>query len=335
MVAMDAANMRRVSAGLMIGWSVWAGGCATPEGGSQKTGPVAGQRWDLPLSSNATLGLAWIPAGTFTMGSPASESRRKADEGPQTQVTLTKGYWMGTTLVTIGQWKAVMGVGVRDQLAKEINDDTLYELGGKQQRLRDFMGWSREAESTDYLGNENDELPMYFVSWNDAQEFCQKLTAQERAAGRLPAGYVYNLPTEAQWENACRAGTTEATYAGPNTAAVLDGIAWYAANSAQGYTGRAVRNGAGPRDVAKKQPNARGLYDMLGNIWEWCRDWYGPTYPGGSVIDPTGPASGTERVNRGGSFGSGPRDERSASRAQNPPPEASAYRGFRVALCAN
>jgi formylglycine-generating enzyme required for sulfatase activity len=335
MVRMGTAKMRRISAGLMISWWVWAGGCATPEAGPQKTGPVAGQNGDVPLSSNATLGLAWIPAGTFTMGSPADEPRRKADERPQTQVTLTKGYWMGTTLVTIGQWKAVMGVGVRQQLGKEYNDNTLYELGGKQQRLRDFMGWSREVEPSAYLGNEGDNLPMYFVSWNDAQEFCQKLTAQERAAGRLPAGYAYDLPTEAQWENACRAGTTEATYAGPNTAAVLDKIAWYAANSAEGYTGRAVRNGAGPRAVGEKQPNAWGLYDMLGNVWEWCRDWYGPTYPGGSVTDPTGPANGTERVNRGGSFGSGPRDERSANRAQNPPPEASAYRGFRVALCAN
>lgn len=320
------------SAGMVIGWLALAGGCAAPEAGPQKSGPVAGQGWELPLADNTTAGLGWIPPGTFTIGSPPSEPRRRPDEGPQTQVTLTQGYWVERTFVTIGQWREVMGVGVGDQLIKEINDDTLYDLGGKQQPLRDFMGWSRTADPSTYLGNEDDNLPMYFVSWNDAQEFCRKLTARERAAGRLPVGYEYNLPTEAQWEYACRAGSTSATYAGPNTAEVLGGIAWYSANSATGYAGRAVRRGAGPRDVALKLPNAWGLYDMNGNIWEWCRDWYGP-YPGGNVTDPTGPATGVFRVNRGGSFGSGPGDERSARRAANPQPEASAYRGFRIALC--
>jgi formylglycine-generating enzyme required for sulfatase activity len=284
------------------------------------------------LGGNGSADLAWIPAGTFLMGSPASESGRKADEGPQTEVTLTKGFWLEKTFVTIGQWKSIMGVGVRDQLIKEINDETLYTLGGKQQHLRDFMVWSKDVDPGTYLGNEDDNLPMYFVSWNDAMAFCEKLNTQERAVGRLPAGYEYNLPTEAQWEYAARAGTATATYAGPNSAAVLGDIAWYNANAAVGYTGRAVNKGYGPRDVAQKAPNAWGLYDMYGNIWQWCRDWYGP-YPGGSVTDPIGPATGTFRVNRGGSFGSGVADERSARRATNPQPEASAYRGFRVALC--
>src|SRR5882724_7757129 len=131
---------------------------------------------------------------------------------------------------------------------------------------------------------------------------------------------------------ACRAGTTEATYAGPNDANVLDQIAWYDRNSAIGYVGRPiVPSHFGPRKIGLKKPNAWGLYDMQGNLWQWCLDWYGP-YPGGHVVDPRGPKAGDSRVNRGGSFGSGGNSERSAARAANPQPEASAYRGFRIAL---
>src|ERR1017187_6050513 len=252
------------------------------------------------------------------MGSPASEPLRKADESPQTQVTLTKGFWLGKTMITIGQWKSVTSLDVRGQLGKMLHDDTLYDLGGRQQTVRDFMRFSRDADPGKYLANQDDNLPMYFVSWNDAMEFCTKLNESERAAGRLPNGYEYNLPTEAQWEYACRAGTTDATYAGPlvvdgRHSPTLDNIAWYGGNRTNGYTGRGFTGSGGiggPRPVAQKQPNAWGLYDMAGNIWEWCRDWYGP-YRGGSLTNPAGPATGDGRVNRGGSFGSGPRDERS------------------------
>jgi sulfatase modifying factor 1 len=285
------------------------------------------------MGDGTTLDLVWIPPGTFTIGSPAGEPGRHPEEGPPTRVTLTKGFWLGQTLVTIGQWKNIMGAGVRGQLGKAIDDDTLYDLGGRKQTLRDFMHWSRDMDPAVYLGNEENNLPVYFVSWNEAMEFAEKLTARERAAGRLPAGYACTLPTEAQWEYACRAGTAGPTYAGSDDATVLDKIAWYAGNSATGYTGRPVGHSpSGPREVGRKEPNAWGLYDMLGNIWQWCRDWFGP-YPGGDVTDPTGPVTGTARVNRGGSFGSGAHDERSARRAGNPPPEASAYRGFRLALC--
>jgi formylglycine-generating enzyme required for sulfatase activity len=284
--------------------------------------------------------MEWIPAGNFMMGSPETDSLAKADERPQTQVTLTKGFWLGKTMVTIGQWKSLTGLGVRTQLIQMIHDDTLYDFGGKQETIRDYMRFSRDGDPGQYLARESDSLPMYFVSWNAATEFCKELNERERAAGRLPAGYEYNLPTEAQWEYACRAGTTDATYAGPmvienGKAAVLDNVAWYSGNSPDGYTGKGFKVGGrtgGPHAVAQKQPNAWGLYDMTGNIWQWCRDWYGP-YAGGSATDPTGPTTGTDHVNRGGSFGSGARDERSANRAKNPAAEGSAYRGFRIALC--
>lgn len=284
--------------------------------------------------------MKWIPAGTFTMGSPADEPLTRPDERPQTKVTLTRGFWIGKTHFTIGQWKAFTGLDVRGQLKKVIADDTLYDLGGKKQAIRDFMRFNRDADPGQYMSGESDDLPMYFVSWNDAMELCRKLTDRERAAGRLPAGYEYNLPTEAQFEYACRAGTTEATYTGPlvmegRGSPTLDKIAWYSANSPEGYAGRGFNVGGrtgGPRLVGQKQPNTWGLYDMYGNIWQWCRDYYGPL-PGGEVTDPTGPAEGTDRVNRGGSFGSGAVSERSAARAKNPQAEASAYRGFRLALC--
>ena len=128
-------------------------GASFLSGAENKIMPLTeGHSWSLPLPGNATLDLAWIPPGTFTMGSPATEPGRASDEDPSTRVTLTKGFWLGKTHVTIGQWKSVMGVGVRAQLVKAINDDTLYDLDGKKQTLRDLMKWSREADPAAYLG---------------------------------------------------------------------------------------------------------------------------------------------------------------------------------------
>jgi formylglycine-generating enzyme required for sulfatase activity len=334
---MNATTTRMSIIGMIFGLWVFCPGCASAPQGAR---PMVGKSWSTPLDDQATLDMQWIPAGTFVMGSSESDSFAKVDERPQTRVTLAKGFWLGKTTVTIGQWKSMTGLGVRTQLVRIIHDDTLYDFDGKKETARDYMRFSRDADPAQYLAREFDSLPMYFVSWNDAMEFCKDLTERERAAGRLPAGYEYNLPTEAEWEYACRAGTTDATYAGPLVAEngkspMLDNLAWYSGNSPNGYTGKGFnvsgRTG-GPHPVAQKQPNAWGLYDMTGNLWQWCRDWYG-SYPGGNLTDPTGPATGTDRVNRGGSFGSGPRDERSANHAKNPPAEASAYRGFRVALC--
>jgi formylglycine-generating enzyme required for sulfatase activity len=306
--------------------------------GKPGPGPITGRPWALPLPDRKTLPMVWINPGSFLMGSPASETGRKTDEGPQTRVTLTTGYWLGTTEVTVGQWKAVTGESLRDHVQKMLSDETVYDFGDREATLRDYMHFDRDDPDR-IMANEDDGLPMYFVSWDDAMDFCRKLTARAKADGQLPKGYAYTLPTEAQWEYACRAGTTTATFAGPLATAtggkvspIMDSIAWYGGDNAVNYQGKKLGNaGAGPRDVGEKAPNPWGLEDMSGNIWEWCLDWYGP-YLGGSVSDPAGPLVGPGHVNRGGSWGSGLYDERSAARASNPQPEKSAYRGFRLAL---
>jgi formylglycine-generating enzyme required for sulfatase activity/acetyl esterase/lipase len=336
-------GMRPTNTGAVTGWISRLLEWMSDEGflGNRKVAggdkPAAGSPWKLALPGNARIDMAWVRPGTFVMGSPLSETGRKADEGPETEVTLSKGYWMGKTEVTIAQWKAVTGLSMRDQVVNLLNDDSVYDFGDQRAVLRDFMHFDRN-DPDKIMANEGDSLPMYFVSWNNAIEFCKKLTIQERGAGRLPEGYVYNLPTEAQWEFACRAGTKDATFEGPlvvdrGHAPILERTAWYGGNSSNGYLGRRLgKNAAGPRNAGEKEANALGLQDMYGNLWEWCRDWYGP-YPGGKLVDPTGPTTGTGRVNRGGSWGSGMADERSANRAKNPQPEKSAWRGFRVALC--
>jgi len=241
-------------------------------------GAAAMKNRNVELPGKVKMELIWIEPGNFTMGSPSAEAGRIAHEGPQTQVTLTKGFWLGKYVVTQGQYEAVMGM-----------NPSFFTAAGK-------------------------DTPVEQVAWGDAMTFCQKLTAQEKAAGRLPSGYVFSLPTEAQWEYACRAGTT-----GP-FAGNLGAMAWYADNSG-GTTHR----------VGTKQPNAWGLYDMHGNVWEWCADWYGP-YPGGSETDPAGAASGPGRVFRGGSWHNDAASCRSAYSTNIQPGYRSESLGFRLAL---
>ena len=129
------------------------------------------------------------------------------------------------------------------------------------------------------------------ASWLDAARFCTALTAREQAGGRLPAGYVCRLPTEAEWEYACRAGTrTRFSFGDDATLTMLGSFEWYSANS----------DGA-PQPVGGKQPNSWGLFDMHGNVAEWCLDFLG-TYPGGSVTNPAGVIGGSTLAIRGGSW---------------------------------
>ena len=158
------------------------------------------------------------------------------------------------------------------------------------------------------------DRPVETVSWNDAMLYCQKLTERERAAGRITAGQAYRLPTEAEWEYAARAGTTGPRYGEYNA------IAWYGANS-----------GSQTRVVKEKVPNAWGLYDMIGNVWEWCSDWYGG-YPSESSINPTGPTVGSKRVRRGDAYYSQEKFSRAAQRLSTEPESRSRDVGFRPAL---
>ena len=225
------------------------------------------------------LGLELMPirAGEFTMGSPATESEHNADETPH-QVKISRDYWLGKYEVTQAEWRAVMG------------DDPSFSKG--------------------------DRLPVEQVSWELANLFCRMLTDRERGAGRLPAGYEYTLPTEAQWEYACRAGSS-AAYAGTG---ILSDMGWYQVIS-EGKT----------HPVGRKQPNAWGLHDMHGNVWEWCSDWFA-FYPAGPVTDPKGPPTGTGRVNRGGAWGSVAASCRSAFRLNDLPGSKTRNLGFRLAL---
>jgi formylglycine-generating enzyme required for sulfatase activity len=233
-------------------------------------------------------GMIWIPSGTFTMGSPATEQDRSGNEGPQTVVTLTKGFWMGRYEVTQAEYLSVMG-----------------------------------SNPSSFTGDLN--RPVERVNWYEATDYCGRLTAQERAAGRLPTGWAYRLPTEAEWEYAARAGTAARfSYGDDPGYTQLGNYAWYPANS-----------GSQTHAVGQKQPNPWGLYDMAGNVWEWCLGWYA-TYPGGSVSDPVGPVSGSDRLLRGGSWGDGgARYCRSASRNNNTPDSRHLSIGFRAVLTAD
>jgi len=207
------------------------------------------------------------------------------------------------------------------------------------------MWESMTGENPSYF-TRNPNLPVEQVSWDDCYEYIRQLNALKIA----PSGYRFSFPSESQWEYACRAGTTESTYfgemkiLGERNAPVLDSIAWYGGNSSVGYVGT---NGvdtkdweekqypggfAGTREVRQKKPNAWGLYDMLGNVWEWCSDRYGG-YPSGSVTDPEGPSDGSFPVLRGGCWSSFAKYCRSTGRNYSFDPSNRCYDiGLRLTL---
>jgi formylglycine-generating enzyme required for sulfatase activity len=237
-----------------------------------------------------------IQGGTFTMGSPSSERERYDNEGPQHRVTLSS-FYMGKYEVTQKEWQALMGT------------------------------------NPSYFKGDN--LPVEYVSWYDAVNYCN---ARSKKEGLTPAYTVsgtnvtwnrkangYRLPTEAEWEYACRAGTTGPFNTGNNittSQANYDGNYPYNGNAKGQYRGKTTAVGSFP-------PNAWGLYDMHGNVWEWCWDWYG-SYSSGARTDPTGASSGSYRVYRGGCWCTYGLLLRSAYRSYYNPDDRGSILGFRL-----
>ena len=221
-------------------------------------------------------------------------------EGDQTvDVTLTKPFLLGQTEVTQGQWKEVMGT-------------------------EPWKGKEYTIEGTDVAAT--------FVSWDDAVSFCANLTERERGNGRISREQEYRLPTEAEWEFACRAGTNTKFSFGDDENMVGD-YAWFGGDWKDGgpIPGGNTAGEMYAHAAKLKKPNPFGLFDIHGNVWEWCSDWHGD-YGSGALFDPQGPSGGSDRVHRGGGWGNTAWHCRSANRIRRVPSPRGDYLGFRLAL---
>lgn len=259
-------------------------------------GARAGQERDVD-----TTRLVWCPAGRFLMGSPPGEPERRPGED-QVEVVLSRGFWAATYEVTQGAWRRVVGA-LPGPLTAELPA--------------------------------GDDYPVGNVNFAEAESFCAALTRRARQAGALPAGWEFRLPTEAQWEYACRAGTTTATAFGnslSSTQANFKGRPYNGAAPGPSLN-RAARVGSYP-------PNAWGLHDMHGNTFEWCRDWYHARLPGGTDPDlylardsaTRNGDGGISRARRGGCWADDGWPCRSAFRVRFEPERRYDHIGFRVVL---
>jgi formylglycine-generating enzyme required for sulfatase activity len=243
------------------------------------------------ITNKLGMRLALIPPGEFQMGSPADEAERKSDE-TQHRVRITRPFWLGVYEVTQEEWNLVMG---------------------SQPSYFSSSGGGKDKVS----GLDTSRFPVESVSWDDATEFCRRLSTRE--------GQEYRLPTEAEWEYACRAGTTTAYHFGGvlnGDKANVDGNYPYGTTTKGKYLERTTR-------VGEYGANAFGLYDMHGNVLEWCRDWYdNKFYASAAIADPENMKEAEYRVLRGGSWGSYARVSRSADRVRYTP----AYRNFDCGL---
>ena len=237
--------------------------------------------------------IVWCPSGKFTMGNPELENEFIIDND-QVDVTLTTGFWLGQFEVTQSEWKKLM-------------------------KTEPWKGQDKTKEGADY--------PATFVSWNDAVDFCRKFTERERQAGRLPDRWEYTLPTQAQWEYACRARTDTSFSFGDDKPKLRD-YAWFSDNAWEVGEQYAHR-------VGQKKANTWRIHDMHGNVWEWCRDVYSEELPGGCDPDvkPDERTWASNRVSRGGSWISDAAECRSGYRIRGQPVSRLYSVGFRVALC--
>jgi formylglycine-generating enzyme required for sulfatase activity len=243
-----------------------------------------------------------IPAGEFLMGSPESESAAESaadrDGKPQHKVRITKPFYLGVYEVTLAEYEKVMGKNPSGFGEKYAN-----RMPGKDMSL----------------------YPVEAVSWDEAVEFCKKLSAQE--------GKNYRLPSEAEWEYACRAGTTTKWYCGDNVDELVR-FAWYREISVLKThpVGAKEPTAWGSHPVGTREANDWGLFDMHGNVWEWCHDSYGHDYYSDEATDPTGLPEGSDRVYRGSSWVNVATFCRSSLRNWHDPKHRFRNLGFRVAL---
>lgn len=250
-------------------------------------GRRAGEEWE---ANGPKMKFRWCPPGEFEMGSPFEEEGHNGDE-TQATVRLTHGFWLGQFEVTQAQWQSVMHTSP----------------------------WKKEVRVREGIN-----YPATNVNCYDALEFCRKLTELERAVGRLSEESKYTLPTEAQWEYACRAGTSTSYSFGPDEARLGD-YAWFHDNTDQ--AGEKF-----PHEVGLKKANAWGFHDMHGNVWEWCRDEYRRELPGGNDPFVSIQKVHADQVFRGGDFRSQAVYCRAAQRAKFWASLTAHIMGFRVVL---
>jgi formylglycine-generating enzyme required for sulfatase activity len=248
------------------------------------------------ITNSLGMALVYIPPGKFLMGSPKSEGG-SASEKPQHEVEITRGFYLGKYEVTQGEYEAVM----------RTNPSYFSAGGGGKQTVQ---------------GKDTSRFPVDTVSWQDAKDFCRKLTERERKEGKLPPNEECGLPTEAEWEYACRGGTKkqQAYHYGATLSPKEANINIVGAQQ----LGRTEK-------VGSYEPNGFGLYDMHGNVWEWCEDRYNEKeYQRGKCKDPSGPLGGSSRVVRGGGWFNVARGCRSAHRYAYSPDDRRYDLGFRV-----
>jgi uncharacterized protein (TIGR02996 family) len=257
------------------------------------------------MTNSIGMRFALVPAGRFLMGSPEDEQGREGEETSH-EVELTRPFWLGVFTVTQGQWKAVMG------------DNPSY--------FSRSLGDGRMQEVSDA---ELDLFPVERVSWEDVQHFLKKLTAlPEETKNRRD----YRLPTEAEWEYACRGGADSSSlpfHFDRPSASLHSSQANFNGNHPYGGAARGPYLNR-PCKVGSYKPNRLGLFDVHGNVFEWCLDWY-DEYPSTPVTDPLGPASGSVRVIRGGGWSNYGQYCRAASRNRYAPSDRSVSLGFRAA----